>query len=317
MPLPGTISEVMQRLIRRLDHRWKKDGELPEEAETYTFLHPQATQAAEIWELVSDLRSLNDIELISGVPLDFEAADLGLVRLPGWSDEDLRWWIKLHWMLYVSGGTIPQIKQLVSYLLRRNTDDANQLFVHTSCSVCLYKEPAFYTIQFPVSWLVERSGYFVWDADVGNELTITSSGGWDNGLWGDEPEESILYLLRFLSKATIAGVRINAECYGGLMFDPDDEGDSSGKSEAHGWDSSQWNGAIVEAVQAYGISQLELDKYHVCVPGATDWENLVVPDPAFKPRGLLFDPSDSDDYHRSIIYGWDYAAWLDSTSQET
>ncbi len=312
-PQQSTINETLDRIIARLDHRWKRDGILPEGANTRAFLSAQAVSLAELWEILSDLRSLNDLEALQGYPLDLEAADLRLVRRHGWTDADLLWWIKLHLMLYVSNGTVPEIKRLVSYYLRRNLTDAHHIKIYQGkCGICQYEEPAFYTLEFPFAWLQEDDHWLRFDPDdEKDQYNKTTIGGWDNAMWGDEPEEKTLKFLRFLSRATAAGVRINALGYGGLQFDPDDESEEPGESTMHGWDVSVWNGAAVEVVEDYGITQIELDRYHACVPRETDWQSITPPMEGYEPQGLLFDSEDDDEIHRSIINGWDVAVWLD------
>ncbi len=312
IPQEATVDEVLDRIVARLDHRWKREGELPKEANSRLFLRAQAYSIAELWELLSDIRTLNDLDKVTGQPLDLEAADLRLLRRHGWADEDLLWWIKLHLMLYVSNGTVPEIKRLVSYYLRRNIEDANQItYTQGMCPICRYEEPAFYSLRFPLAWLQEEDHWFKFDPDDESETyTETLVGGWDNSVWGNEPEEKVLKLLRFLSRATAAGVRINALGYGGLMFDPDDNNDYHA-SEEHGWDTSVWNGAVVEVVEDYGITQIELDRYHVCAPGATDWQVITPPMEGYEPQGLMFDPEDDDEIRRTVVHGWDVAIWLD------
>ena len=312
LPQQATVDEVLERLVTRLDHRWKLDGALPATANSRLFLGAQAYSLAELWELLADVRTLNDLDQVTGRPLDLEAADLRLLRRHGWADADLLWWIKLHLMLFVSSGTVPEIKRLVSYFLRRNIEDANQItFFQGICPICRYEEPAFYTLRFPLGWLQDDDHWFRYDPSDGDEITSTELGGWDNGMWGNEPEEKVLKLLRFLSRATAAGVRINAIGYGGLQFDPDDESDEYNASEEHGWDTSTWNGAVVEVVEDYGITVIELARYHACVPGATDWQNETAQMEGYEPQGLAFDDEDDDVIRPSFVYGWDVAVWVD------
>lgn len=311
LPQQDTVDEVLDRLIARLDHRWKLDGELPAGAHSRMLLKAQAYSIAELWEVLADVRTLNDLDKVTGQPLDLEAADLRLLRRHGWDDADLLWWIKLHLMLFVSGGTVPDIKRLVSYYLRRNIEDANQVtYFQGVCPICHYEEPAFYSLRFPLAWLQEENHWFRFDPNDGDGYNAAEIGGWDNGVWGNEPEEKVLKLLRFLSRATAAGVRINALGYGGLMFDPDD-GDDYHASEEHGWDTSVWNGAVVEVVEDYGISQLELARYHSCVPGAKDWQDETAQMEGYEPQGFMFDPDDDDEIRHTFVHGWDVAVWVD------
>lgn len=312
-PQQTTVDEVLDRIVARLDHRWKRDGELPAGANTRTFLAAVSYSLAEAWEVLSDIRTLNDLDAVTGYPLDLEAADLKLLRRHGWADADLLWWIKLHLMLYVSSGTVPDIKRLVSYYLRRNVEDASGLQIFQGyCPICLYEEPAFYTIRFPFQWLQDEDHWFRYDPDDTAGYNETALGGWDNGIWGNEPEEKILKLLRFLSRATSAGVRINAICYGGLMFDPEDD-DVYNASAEHGWADDTgiavWNGAVVEAVLDYGLEQVELDRYHVCKELPVDWMNEIPVSPEWQPQGLMFDPDDDDEVRNTFLYGWDVSVW--------
>lgn len=315
--ITNVVRGVLNRLIARLDHRWKRpDGTLPETANTYAWLNAVAGPLAEMWAVLHDIALSNDIDKCYGRILDLEAQDRGLARKPGWDDETLRWWIRLHDLLYVSNGTPPELKFLSSYFLRRNLEDAKYLyFYNNECPICGYKEPAFYTLEFPWQWLWSDPAWFKWDPS--DEGQPTAGFGWDQAVWGDEPEEKVLNYLRFLVRATAAGVRINAVIYGGLMFDPDDS-DELHPSTWHGWaaddargdvEAGVWNGATGDMLVDYGLPEEEIAQFHVCVPTyGLHWDATATYTER-PPEPLVFDPVDDDELRWDWRQTWDVGYW--------
>jgi len=328
-PLTTTVDEVLGRLIARLDHRWKQQAsELPSTALSYGFLASCSVEPAVVWEVLTDISEFNDIANLRDVPLDLELADYDLVITENWDNDTKLWWLKLHLMLYSSAGLIPEIKFLLAFLFwgKQYTGEWNPAdvyawlkqyaaqieVVNNYCPICMYYEPAFYTINFPVAWLsnIAAEDYMRWDPNDDDELHEAPSNGWGTGRWYEGEQDWAATTLTFLRRATAAGVRFNALGTQGFQWDPAGD-DELHETEEHGWDTGRWNGAIEELLREYSLLPEYQAWFHVCQKSEDEfpWESIADLPPQ---QPFQWDPTLDDELHRSMTRGWGFGAWVEN-----
>lgn len=114
-------------------------------------MEPAAREDEEIYRILNDFRDARSIDRAKGYWLDRIAAHFGLAREHWMEDEDLRWWIRLHVMIYTSGGIpfpvpdlngrhehVPSIVETVAYYLFRDEQRTEDIhIVENYCPLCM------------------------------------------------------------------------------------------------------------------------------------------------------------------------------------
>jgi hypothetical protein len=123
--------------------------------------------------------------------------------------------------------------------------------------------------------------------------------------------DNALALMRFLRRATVAGVRINALGTSGFRFDPVGDGETH-ESATQGWATGRWNGPVSALVSGLGLLPEEVACFHFCAPRVEAWE-VSADFGEFEPQGFMFDPDPdvSGVPHRSPLHGWGVSVFVE------
>lgn len=309
-----TFQDIWARLEGLMDHRWKKDGiTLIETSVPGGFLAAWADELGIFLETLADIAETNDPRLADGDPLDRECADF-LVPVESWWDDARKLWgLLLEFRILASKGTIPDIQRVVSWFVFGDDDHTDEVeIVNNVCQVCGYEEPAFYTINLPPDLVDLDVPAFEFDETEDDEIRSDAERGFDSGIWGFDESYAGLRVLDTIIRATLAGVRINAQIIGSFAFDDSDddtirEGDS-------GFDEGRWEGPLLSLLRDMtmesGITLEQAAEYHVCAAQQQYWE-VDVEWGNVEPELMEFDATDDDVARADSLRGFDSGIWDD------